>query len=211
MAESFYTKRPQSDAAGMAAGMANGGPPPSTLAAQLVENISVSNKSSRSDENTELRRLFATIERVKDDPELLKTASERIEHNHMLIYVYSRVVLDNLKLDSPFVQRDHVRSEALKAINFLRFTVKETPAVLLHSIDSHGLLYRGQEPLWIWLLPHLLKLLGHAECLDIEGAMEGFLQYLWLLVSRNTVLWELSSSLSLYLRSILSGEYLSSA
>ncbi|KAH7316595.1 hypothetical protein B0I35DRAFT_354216 [Stachybotrys elegans] len=184
--------------------MANGGPPPSTLAAQLVENISVSNKSSRSDENTELRRLFATIERVKDDPELLKTASERIEHNHMLIYVYSRVVLDNLKLDSPFVQRDHVRSEALKAINFLRFTVKETPAVLLYSADNHGLLYRGEEPLWIWLLPHLLKLLGHAECLDIEGAMEGFLQYLWLLVSRNTVLWELASSLSLYLRSILS-------
>ncbi|KAJ4132971.1 serine/threonine-protein kinase M1 [Fusarium falciforme] len=79
------------------------GPPPSTLAAQLVENISASTKSSRSDENSELKGFFAIIQRVKDDPALLKTPEERVENNHMLLYVYARVVLDGIRADTELV------------------------------------------------------------------------------------------------------------
>ena len=99
------------------------GPPPSTLAAQLVENISASTKSSKSDENSELKGFFAIIQRVKDDPTLLKTPEDRVEHNHMLIYVYSRAVLEGIRLDDPFLDRTQVRTEGLKAISFLRFSI----------------------------------------------------------------------------------------
>ncbi|KFA47821.1 hypothetical protein S40293_06413 [Stachybotrys chartarum IBT 40293] len=200
---SFSSHGAHKDAARVAAGPVNGGPPPSTLAAQLVENISVSSKSSRSDDNAELQRLFAIIKRVKDNPTLLKSASERIEHNHMLIYVYSRVVLENFKLDDPFLDLEHVRSEAVKAVHFLRFTIKETPSVLTYASDDHGLLFRGSEPLWVWLLPYLLKLLGHAQCLQLEGVIEVFLQYLFIVMSRNVALWEMASFFGLYLRSVL--------
>lgn len=194
--------------AGMAAEStrSGNGPPPSTLAAQLVENISSSTKSSRSDENIELKGLFAVIQRVKDKPELLKSATDRIEHNHMLIYVYCRVVLESIKLDDPFLDRAHVRTESLKAINFLRFTIKETPSVLSYQSDAHGLLYRGSEPLWVWLLPQLLRLLGHSGCLELEGSIEGFLQYMLLVVARTGSLWELTSLLGLYLRASLTGK-----
>ena len=69
--------------------MPSRGPHPSTLAAQLVEDIAPSTKSStRSDENAELKGFFAKIQRIKDNPGVLKTLKDRVEHNHMLIYVY---------------------------------------------------------------------------------------------------------------------------
>ncbi|RFU77784.1 phosphatidyl inositol 3-kinase [Trichoderma arundinaceum] len=179
------------------------GPPPSTLAAQLVESIAASSKVSRSDENSELKGLLAIIQRVKDNPELLKSTNDRLEHNHMLIYVYCRVVLENIKLDDPFLDRANVRTESQKAINFLRFTIKETPSVLLHQNENRGLLFRGHEPLWVWLLPQLLRLLGHPQCLELDSSIEGFLQYILLIVARTGSLWKVAPFLGLYLRASL--------
>ncbi|RDA89254.1 hypothetical protein CP532_0533 [Ophiocordyceps camponoti-leonardi (nom. inval.)] len=179
------------------------GAPPSTLAAQLVENISTSAKSSRSDDSSELRRLIAIIQRDKDLPDSQKTNAEKIEHNHMLIYVYCRVALEGIQLDDPFLDRRRVHTEFSRAINFFRYTIKETPTVL--KACSHDLFSRGHEPLWVWLLPRILRFLGHAQLLDLEGSIEGFLQYLLLMVSRKTCLWDMSALLSLYLRECLTG------
>lgn len=183
------------------------GPPPSTLAAQLVENISASTKSSRSDENSELKGLFAVIQRVKDNPQLLKTLDERIEHNHMLIYVYCRVVLDGIKLEDPFLDRNHVRTETMKAVNFLQFTVKETPTVLDYQVKESNFMFRGKEPLWIWLLPQLLRLLGHPQCTDLSECIENLLKYLLLVVAQTGPLWHIAPPLMLYLRTSLTGQY----
>lgn len=181
-------------------------PPPSTLAAQLVENISASTKSSKSDENSELKGLFAVIQRVKDDPTLLKTPAERVEHNHMLIYVYSRVVLEGIKFDDPFLDRNHVQTEGIKAISFLRFAVKETPTVLVYQPERDEFLFRGREPLWLWLLPQLLRLLGHPHCLDLAEGLEALLQYLLLVMAQTASLWDLAPDMMLYLQTTLNCE-----
>ncbi|KAG6038217.1 hypothetical protein E4U41_004433 [Claviceps citrina] len=187
------------------AGNPGQGPPPSTLAAQLVENISTSARSSRTDESNELKGLFALIQRVKDHPEMLVTQADRVEHNHMLIYVYCRVALDGIKLDDPFVNRARVHAEAIKAINFLRFTIKETPSVLMYKTDSKALFCRGEEPLWVWLLPCLLRFLGLDLFRELEGVLEGFLQYLFLIISRTDELWPMGPLFVLYLRTCLAG------
>ncbi|KAF5985926.1 uvsb pi-3 kinase [Fusarium coicis] len=189
---------------GQPAGKVVAGPPPSTLAAQLVENISASTKSSKSDENSELKGFFAVIQRVKDDPTLLKTPEDRVEHNHMLIYVYSRAVLEGIRLDDPFLDRTQVRTEGLKAISFLRFSIKETPAVLKHRVGEQEYMFRGREPLWVWLLPQLLRLLGHSQCLELTEAIESFLQYTMLIIAQNWALWDMAPSFLFYLRTITS-------
>ncbi|KAL2883978.1 serine/threonine-protein kinase M1 [Colletotrichum sp. CLE4] len=183
-----------------AAAAAPNAPPPSTLAAQLVENISASTKSTRSDENAELKRLFAVIERVKNKPELLETPEQRTDHNHMLIYVYARVVLEGIKLDDPFADRNHLRNEALKAINFLKVTIEETPNVLNHTTDGKQFVFRGEEPLWIWVFPKILRLLGHSRCLELMGDFEGFFQFVILVVIRTGSMWKLLPFMLLYLR-----------
>ncbi|KAJ4298728.1 serine/threonine-protein kinase M1 [Collariella sp. IMI 366227] len=118
-------------------------PPPSTLAAQLVENISTLNKptfpsssSFRShDDTAELNRLFATIEKVNSDPSVLKTPQQHVDHNHLLVYVCGSVFLGSLNPDDAFVDSELLRDNAVKAINVLRVTVRETPGVLGEPFD----------------------------------------------------------------------------
>jgi serine/threonine-protein kinase ATR len=182
------------------------GPPPSTLAAQLVENVSASSRPSRPDETTELKRLSAVIERVKNDPGSLKTHEERVEHNHLLVYVCGGVFLESLKLDDAFADAERLRTEALKAINFLKVTINETPTVLKCTTDGKTFLSRGEEPLWLWILPKLLRMLGHRRCLAISAEIEGLCQYILLLATRNASLWDLGPSLMQYFQVNLSGK-----
>jgi len=131
-------------------------------------------------------------------------AEDRVEHNHMLIYVYSRAVLEGIRLDDPFLDRTQVRTEGIKAISFLRFSIKETPAVLKHRVGEQEYMFRGREPLWVWLLPQLLRLLGHSQCLELTEAIEGFLQYTMLVIAQNWTLWDMAPSFLFYLRAITS-------
>ncbi|KAI1351099.1 phosphatidylinositol 3 [Xylaria sp. FL0043] len=175
-------------------------PPPSTLAAQLVENISTSARSSRPDETAELQRLFAAIEKVKNEPGLLASHQDRVEHNHMLIYVYARVVLEGLKWDEPFANPSQLRADALRAINFLKITVNETPEVLLFTPDSGTFLFRGPEPLWIWIFPKVLKLLGNSSCADLVAPIEGFFGEVYMAAARSSNLWSHIPQFLAYLR-----------
>ncbi|KAI1176429.1 phosphatidylinositol 3 [Nemania sp. FL0916] len=176
-------------------------PPPSTLAAQLVENISTSARSSRPDETAELQRLFAAIERVKNEPNLLTSQQDRIEHNHMLIYVYARVVLEGLKWDEPFADRAQLRIDATRAMNFLRITVNETPEVLLFTPESGAFLFRGDEPLWMWIFPKVLKMLGDDLCADLTSPIEGFFRELYSTAARSNSLLLHIPHFQAYLRS----------
>lgn len=179
--------------------------PPSTMAAQLVENLSTT-KAARSDENNELKRLQTVIQKVIDSPDLLRTTEDRVEHNHLLIYVYARVHIDGIKLDDPFLDTNNLRSVLQKAINFLRFTIKETPSVLNYVPQGGSLLLRGRAPLWLWLLPQLLQLLGHDRCQELTGSIEGFLQYIQLITATHGLLWRTASYLGQYLRFTLTSK-----
>jgi len=164
----------------MASGSVDIRPPPSTLAAQLVEDISSTAKATRPNETQELKKLFSIIERVKNNPELLKTPEEQVEHNHMLIYVYTRIVLESIKWDDPFADRVALQADALKAVNFIKVTVKETPNVLEYTTDGTAFLLRGTEPLWLWVLPKVLRTLGHAHCQTLHPAILEFCQFILL-------------------------------
>ncbi|XXH03128.1 hypothetical protein Hte_009521 [Hypoxylon texense] len=178
----------------------NNGPPPSTLAAQLVENISTSARSSRPDETAELKKFFGVIENVKNQPDLLKTQKERTEHNHMLIYVYTRVVLEGLRWDDPFADKAQLRADALRAVNFLRITIRETPEVLLVKSETASFLFRGSEPLWLWIFPKVLKMLGSGHCTDFKDEIEQFFREVLITASQTGVLWPLIPQFLTYIK-----------
>jgi serine/threonine-protein kinase ATR len=179
-------------------------PPPSTLAAQLV--FSASTRSSRSEDHNELRRLSATIQAVERDPNLLKTPQDQLDHNHLLTYVFIRAVLDGIRLEDPILDPNTIRNEVLKATNFLRLIVKETPHVLAYtSVKGEEYDLRGAEPLWIWLLPKLLRFLGHKRCLDVTDDIHGFFLDLLALLGPHGDLGDLSVAIVSYLRQALDG------
>jgi serine/threonine-protein kinase ATR len=199
-AESHNRAGPPGQNAANPGAAANGGAPPSTLAAQLAGSISTSAKSSRPDEASELKRLFEEIERVKSKPDSLKTPDEHVEHNHMLIYVYARVILDGLKWDDPFADRQQLRSDALTAVHFLKVTIAETPVVLALTTNGTAFLHRGTEPLWVWLFPKLLRMLGHSQCLVLSSPLESLFRFILVTASASGGLWNMSNPLSAYLQ-----------
>ena len=181
--------------------------PPSTLAAQLVQDITVSTRpGTRPDEAGELKRLFGIIEKIKNEPEALRTNSQRVEHNHMLIYVYTRVVLEGLKWDNPFADLAHSRSEAAKAIDFLRVTIRETPSVLKYTPDEGATyLFRGHAPLWLWLLPRVLRMLGLSPCISLSPLIEDLCASLILATYHHGSLWDLQSAIMNYFKGNFTG------
>ena len=179
--------------------------PPSTLAARLVENISHSAKASRPDDVSELKRLSEIIERVKNNPAILETDEQRLEHNHLLIYVCGGVVFESLKWEEPFEDRVKLRDEALKAISFLNVTIRETPKVLICTTDGQTFASRGKEPLWLWILPKVLRLLGYNKSLALTSAIESLFQHIIFLTTQHSSLWELGASLMLYFQTNLAG------
>lgn len=177
-------------------------PPPSTLAAQLVVNFSASSRSSRSDDNNELRRLSATIQAVEKNPDLLKTPEDQLRHNHLLTYVFIRAVLDNIRVEDPLLEPKKPQTEILKAINFLKLIVKETPHVLEYTQKNGEFELRGEEPLWIWLFPKFLRFLGHQRCLEASSDIEGLFRDLLTLLGSDGSLGDLSSAINCYFRQL---------
>ncbi|KAI1337113.1 phosphatidyl inositol 3-kinase-like protein [Xylariaceae sp. FL0016] len=176
------------------------GPPPSTLAAQLVENISTTARSSRPDETAELKRFFSAIEKIKNQPDLLTSPEDRIQHNHMLIYVYTRVALEGPTWDNPFPDNAQLRADVSRAINFLKVTIHETPEVLLSTAEDGRFLFRGGEPLWIWVIPRLLKVLSCVPSPDINDAVRSLFYELYLIACHVSSLWPLIPQVLSYLR-----------
>lgn len=182
-------------------------PPPSTLAAQLVENISTSasGRSTKSTENGEIKRLLAVVENIKNNPDLLRTPEEKTRHNHMLIYVYFRAVLDSLRPDDPFLDKDRIRAEGSKAIDFFKLAVVETPPVLVCSADPNEFLSRGSEPLWTWAFPKILRLFGHPQYNELSEPMIDLCQCIFKVTSRHSQLRSSLTSIVYYMKEIVVG------
>lgn len=185
----------------------NHDPPPSTLAAQIVGEFHTSSGLLRPVDVVELEQLAAAIERVNNNPNLLQTDEERINHNHTLIYVCGGVYLDNLKWQDPFADLERLRDSALRAIRFLDVAIRETPRVLKYTTDGTTFLLRGREPLWLWMLPKVLRMLGHRNCKDLLPAIEALFQHIMLVTAREGSLWQLGISLMHFLQANLAGEY----
>jgi serine/threonine-protein kinase ATR len=203
MATKSHSKTVPPGNGNLAAGAPNAAPPPSTLAAQLVHDISATSRSARPDENGELMRFFSIIERVTNDPSILKTTDERIAHNHMLTYVYTHATLGKPLATSPFNEPALVRANALRAINFYKATFKETPAVLACVKHEEELLFRGSDPLWLWVLPQIINLLQSDELLT---EILGLLRFVIDISFRTMALWNTAPLIVLYLQQCVNCE-----
>ncbi|MBE3044686.1 hypothetical protein IMZ48_19415, partial [Candidatus Bathyarchaeota archaeon] len=145
------------------------------------------------------------IQNVKDNPDLLQTPEDKTRHNHMLIYVYFRAVLDALRPDDPFLDKDRIRAEGSKAISFFKLAVVETPPVLVCSADPDEFVSRGSEPLWIWAIPKILRLLGHPQYQELSEPMIDLCQCIFNVTSRYSQLRSSLTPLVYYLKEIVVG------
>ncbi|KAM0134783.1 hypothetical protein ACHAP3_005339 [Botrytis cinerea] len=174
--------------------------PPSTMAAQLINNLSTK-KQSRQVEHDDLQSLMTEVSCRENDASDFTDPEAMLEHKHKLLYVIAKVVLEKLNKDDPFMNVQNVINQACEALDVFISTVKDVPNILNYvSTPDRPLKSRGPEPLWIWLFPRVLACLGRRNSRKLTVKIEAFFSTSFEVVARSPKLWGLSSSFFAYLK-----------
>ncbi|KAF7872002.1 uncharacterized protein EAF02_009107 [Botrytis sinoallii] len=174
--------------------------PPSTMAAQLINNLSA-RKQSRQVEHDSLQSLMTEVSSRENDSSDFTDPEAMLEHKHKLLYVVAKVVLEKLNKDDPFMNVQNVINQACEALDVFISTVKDVPNILNYvSTPDRPLKSRGLEPFWIWLFPRVLACLGRRDSRKLTAKIEVFFSTSFEVVARSPRLWGLSSSFFIYLK-----------
>ena len=134
-------------------------PPPSTLAAQLVDKYSKSSRRSQLNQSGAFRQLLEELLHIEDesgDPAPIEETNVLV--NYKLIYVLVKAGLDPLRQNNPF--DNNLLGQALNSLTVIRKTLERCPGVLSFIPVDDGTRSEPGGPLYSWLVPQLL---GHLE------------------------------------------------
>lgn len=180
--------------------------PPSTMAAQLINNLSTK-KPSRQIEHDDLQSLMTEVSSRENDPTDFTDPDAMLEHKHKLLYVIAKVVLERLNKDDPFMNVENVINQACEALEVIISTIKDGPSILNYvSSRARPLKTRGPEPFWMWLFPRVLSCLGHRNCKKLTAKIEIFFSTSFEVVARSPKLWGLNFNFFCYLKDSVSSK-----
>lgn len=177
--------------------------PPSTMAAQLINNLSTIEEASRPAEKNDLKSLMEEV--LEQDANESDDVISKLEQKHKLIYVFTRAVLERLSSDDPFMNQEQLVGQASDALEIFTVVVRELPGVLEYVLPAGVALHsRGQEPLWTWLFPRVLKLLGRRNCEKLTEKIKDFFYISFQAAGGSPQHWNLTSFIFTYLRECVS-------
>lgn len=178
--------------------------PPSTIAAALISHISTTKASPSAILQDDLQRIMSDVSSRENRFDSL-AEEEKLEHKHQLIYVFVRAVLERLNRDDPFADMQTLLDQAREALDLLTATISMYPTVLLCRNDGKVVLQnRGSEPLWLWLFPRLLSLLGRRNSSPLDQAIKEFFHTALEAVMALPKLWNLGTTVLRYLKQCIS-------
>ncbi|KAF2115782.1 hypothetical protein BDV96DRAFT_599348 [Lophiotrema nucula] len=164
-------------------------PPPSTIAAQIVNNASNVKAQQQGDLKVafpdllkEYLKYLNESSRDESDPQL----------NAQVIAVIAEAGLGPLLHDNPFAPGS-THEQGVDSLLAIKLTIKRRPPLLLSSKDEEpeGSL---QPPLFIWLVPKLLGLLGHSNLDAIQQDVRDLLGTCLSVLGTQPALWQYTSS-----------------
>jgi serine/threonine-protein kinase ATR len=171
------------------------------MAAQLISNLSTTGETLRPVEQDDLEMLMKDVSDLENSAIQSDEIAVKLDHKHKLIYVFARAVLERLSVDDPFMNHDQLVSQALEALDIFMLAIKELPGVLDHVLPADATLQsRGQEPLWAWLFPRVLTLLGRRQCENLTEKIKDFFYVSFQAVARSPRHWNLNSFFFTYLK-----------
>ncbi|KAI9826145.1 MAG: serine/threonine-protein kinase M1 [Thelocarpon impressellum] len=153
------------------------GPPQSTLAAQIVSNLSTTNGETRPDDRGNFEQLLSEILGAgSGSPNDDGAVETDLDVNCKLVSVVTRAGLEVLLREDPFSMAESLLPQAVNSISVIQLTIKRMPQVLFTvPNDSPRTAEKPGAPLYIWLLPKLQQLLGYTTA---EGIQESLLELL---------------------------------
>jgi serine/threonine-protein kinase ATR len=141
--------------------------PPSTLAAKLVNKLSGNHKPSLQGSQDNFGLLVSEVSKFDKTRNEHTTPEEITENNYRVVYVLTKARLGPVCSDEsdPFAKKERVLEDAAQVLDLFITSIKETPEILTKVGAQNDLVRTGRGvPLWIWLWPRLLRLLGKDGC-----------------------------------------------
>lgn len=182
--------------------------PSSTLAANLVNNLTNTRKPAKNDEQEDFQQLLLELSENPDGDGLLDDDRRKIEHQHKLIYVVAKAVLTPLSKDGLFSHSEQQLQQGSEALDIITATIKETPEVLIHIAGSGAHLQSGSKvPLWLWLFPQILPLLARRRCVKLRDKVKDLLDRCFHVSQSLPVFWGVTKSMFTFLRYCAEGKY----
>lgn len=156
-------------------GAGNEAPPPSTLAAQIVQNQIVGRASTQAQQQqhqpqqqggNEKATFSGLLHEILHNP--AATPETDLGVNVQLISVVVEAGLSVLARDDPFAQHDLLIPQAEDSLSVVQATIVRQPEVLFTPIGADG------PPLVLWLLARLMALCGRPKCEGLKiGGLVG--------------------------------------
>jgi serine/threonine-protein kinase ATR len=173
-------------------------PPPSTIAAQIVQNAS--NLHARHDAAAKVsfgelvKEFLQHPSTDESDPQLVA-----------LICVIVEAGLEGLFKDDPFAQ-DQQRQQGIDSISALILIIQKKPHLLISAKDSDED-SSPQPPLFVWLFPKLLGLMLHVTLQPLHQHAQNLLQLCLNVLVRNSSFWRKAASLAVMYRTCVQSRY----
>jgi serine/threonine-protein kinase ATR len=154
-------------------------PPPSTIAAQIVNNANV-NAQQEPGSKVAFAQL---LKEFLNDPTTDEPSSQL---NSQLISVIAEAGLDALLKGDPFAL-DQLIEQGIDSIAAIRLSIQRRPHLLLsvRTTEDDGI---PRPPLFIWLLPKLLCLLDTPNIQQVHGDVQDLLRTFIRVLSRTSSL-----------------------
>ena len=178
---------------------ANGNPPPSTIAAQIVNNASNINGPEEPATKVAFSQL---LQEYLNDP---STDESNSQLNAQLVAVVAEAGLDPLLQHNPFSQ-DLPILQAIDSIAAIKLTIERRPHLLL-TVKDRGDDASNGPALFIRLFPKLLGLLGHPDLELIQESLHDLLRTCIDMLYRKPDMWHRATSLTNLLRACVDSKY----
>lgn len=181
---------------------ANHLPPPSTIAAQIVHNHIRSNNVARQEPENDA--LFGQLLQEYLRNPMAEEAT--VETNAQLISVVVEAGLNVLAKDNPFAP-DTLAHQAKDSLTVISYTIEKIPGVLFFTgIGNEG----DNLPLFLWLLPKILNLLGRRHTAMVQKDLCNILTISIRSLQKTTQLWRNAAGLQDIITAVVEGEFNSS-
>ena len=154
----------------------NANPPQSTLAAQLVDHFTDGKQRSKNQDQETFRQLLQEVLKPENRKQ---NEGENFDIdlvvNHKLVYVIVKAGLDVLNPDNPFGVKGELSNQVIDSLAAIEITIKRNPRILFATSSIQQPNLKPSIPLYLWLLPKLLFLVGRMRD---EGTRNGVLALL---------------------------------
>ncbi|KAI9820333.1 MAG: serine/threonine-protein kinase M1 [Pycnora praestabilis] len=180
---------------------ANGDPPVSTIAAQIVNKLSDASGQAVPGYRKEFDQLLLEILSTEDAASERGAVETDLKVIYKLVYVVTRAGLQVLLRDDPFANSEQLLGQAQNSLAVIELTVERNPEVLFfHFQDTVEAEGKSYPVLFLWLLPKLLALLGHRNAENLHADLMRILSTFLVVTLRTPEVWLSGATLLKYYR-----------